>query len=330
MRIEASAPGRCGIVGNPTDGYGGCVISCSLSERAHVLLTKPAPELSVTIDGETVVLAGRADYTLKNDYFDCVRSVLSFLRRFDLAFRMEISTDIPLNAGLAGSTAVLVSILAAVLRLLKIEQHRHYLAEMLRTIELNYLKIQCGYQDQYMTVFGGINYMDFRGKELYRDLDEELYATVEPLDRFMKDLPFVVVHTGVKRVSGNVLRPIRERWLDGDRTVIDGYQEIARLCQRAKRALLDADWRTFARLMNDNHRIQQRLGASGEENDRLIEIARKNGALAAKLAGAGGGGTIIALTFEPDRMIDALRREGAADVIHPVPSPGVTCTVVEE
>jgi galactokinase/mevalonate kinase-like predicted kinase len=351
MRIEASAPGRCGILGNPTDGYGGCVISCSLRQRARVVLTTPADALSATVAGKTATFHDRADFTLKDDYFDCVRAVLSYLQRFDLRFRVDVSTDIPLNAGLAGSTAVLVSVLSAVLKLegkgvrnllpvgpegaahkrfLTPFLSRHYLAEMLRTIELNYLKIQCGYQDQYMTVFGGINYMDFRGKELYRELDEELYGTVEPLERFVKDLPFVVVHTGVKRVSGNVLRPIRERWLDGDRTVVDGYLEIARLCQRAKRALLDADWRTFARLMNDNHRIQQRLGASGEENDRLINIARKNGALAAKLAGAGGGGTIIALTFEPDRMIDALRREGAADVIHPVPSPGVTCTVVEE
>ena len=330
MRIEASAPGRCGIVGNPTDGYGGCVISCSLSERAHVVLNAPTDELSVTVAGQTTVLANRADYRLKEDLFDCVRAVLAYLRRFDLKFHMDVSTEIPVQAGLAGSTAVLVSVLAAVLKLLGREHHRHHLAETLRVIELNYLKIQCGYQDQYMTVFGGINYLDFRGKELYRDLDDELYATVEPLSDCVGELPFVVVHTGVKRVSGVILRPIRERWLDGDRDVVDGYRRITRLCQRAKRALVDGDWKTLATLMNENHRIQQKLGASGEENDRLIGVARNSGALAAKLAGAGGGGTIIALTFEPDRTIKALKEHGAADVIHPVPSPGVNCHLVEE
>ena len=330
MRIEASAPGRCGIVGNPTDGYGGCVISCSLSERAHVVLKAPTDELAVSAAGQTAVLANRADYRLKDDLFDCVRAVLSYLRRFDLKFHMDVSTEIPMQAGLAGSTAVLVSVLAAVLKLLGREHHRHYLAEILRVIELNYLKIQCGYQDQYMTVFGGINYLDFRGKELYRDLDEELYATVEPLSGCTGELPLVVVHTGVKRISGAILRPIRERWLDGDRDVVEGYQRITRLCQRGKRALVDGDWEALATLMNENHRIQQKLGASGEENDRLIDIARRNGALAAKLAGAGGGGTIIALTFEPDRTVKALKEHGAADVIHPVPSPGVNCHIVEE
>jgi len=329
MRIEASAPGRCGILGNPTDGYGGCVISCSLKQRARVVLTAPAPELSVTVAGETATLRDRADFALKDDYFDCVRAVMSYLRRYDLRFHVELSTEVPVNAGLAGSTAVLVSVLSAVLKLLGREHHRHYLAEMLRTIELNYLKIQCGYQDQYMTVFGGINYMDFRGKELYRDLDSELYATVEPLAACVKTLPFVVVHTGVKRVSGAVLRPIRERWEEGDREVRDGYARITRLAQRGKRAFIDGDWPTVARLMNENHRIQQTLGASGVENDRLIDVALRNGALAAKLAGAGGGGTILALTFEPERTVDALTREGAAEIIHPAPSPGVTCEVVE-
>jgi len=330
MRIEASAPGRCGVVGNPTDGYGGCVISCSLQERARVTLRTPADALSLNVSGETTVLRDRADYHLREDYFDCVRAVLSFLRRFDLKFHMDVTTEIPFNAGLAGSTAVLVSVLSAVLKLLGRDHHKHYLAEMLRVIELHYLKIQCGYQDQYMTVFGGINYLDFRGKEHYRTIDEELYATVEPLRDFVTELPFVVVHTGKKRVSGAILRPIRERWEDGDREVVRGYERIARICQRGKRALIDRDWRALARLMNENHRIQQRLGASGEENDRLINVALRNGALAAKLAGAGGGGTIIALSFEPERMLEALKAEGAARIIHPVPSTGVTCEIVEE
>jgi galactokinase len=33
--IVATAPGRCGVLGNPTDMYGGSVISCSTRERAR-------------------------------------------------------------------------------------------------------------------------------------------------------------------------------------------------------------------------------------------------------------------------------------------------------
>lgn len=324
--IRASAPGRAGIVGNPTDGYGGSVISCSLAERAAVTLT-PSDAFEAAVAGQTAVFRSRDDWRLKGDYFDFIRAVVTYFHAERLTVRVEAATDIPVQAGLAGSTALLASLVAAVQHSLGVPLRRHLFAETIRTIELNFLKIQCGYQDQYMTTFGGLNYMDFRDKEYYRSLDEEVFATVEPLADLVADLPFIVVHTGVKRTSGHILKPIRERWMEGDLAVIRGYERIARLCRRAKRALLSGDWEALAAVMNENHRIQQQLGASGEENERLIEIARREGALAAKLAGAGGGGTIIALTLEPERTIAALTAAGAATILTLKPSPGVTVEV---
>jgi mevalonate kinase len=67
--------------------------------------------------------------------------------------------------------------------------------------------------------------------------------------------------------------------------------------------------------MNENHRIQDSLVDSGEQNNFLIRVAKQNGALGAKLAGAGGGGTIIALTLEPERTKQALKEAGAEEFI---------------
>ncbi len=39
-RIVCSAPGRCGIIGNPTDMYGGAVLSCSVGMRARVTVSQ--------------------------------------------------------------------------------------------------------------------------------------------------------------------------------------------------------------------------------------------------------------------------------------------------
>ncbi len=347
--IRASAPGRAGIVGNPTDGYGGSVISCSLGERATITLT-PSERFEAVVAGKTAVFATRDDWRLTGDYFDFIRATVQFFGWDDLRVRVEASTDIPVQAGLAGSTALLAALVAALQTFAEVRGqrskvrggmvgtapltselsprtsalNRHLFAETIRTIELNFLKIQCGYQDQYMTTFGGLNHMDFRDKEYYRPLDEEVYATIEPLADLVPVLPFVIVHTGIKRTSGQILKPIRERWMEGDTQVVRGYRRIGVLCRRAKRALIDSDWEALAAAMNENHRIQQQLGASGPENDRLIEIARREGALAAKLAGAGGGGTILALTLDPARTIAALTAAGAARVLSLKPSPGVT------
>ena len=45
--ITASAPGRAGIVGNPSDMYGGSVLSCSTYERAYCTLT-PSDEAKMS------------------------------------------------------------------------------------------------------------------------------------------------------------------------------------------------------------------------------------------------------------------------------------------
>lgn len=67
--------------------------------------------------------------------------------------------------------------------------------------------------------------------------------------------------------------------------------------------------------MNKNHEIQDSISDSGEQNNYMIKVAKENGALAAKLSGAGGGGTIIALTLEPDRTKKALVKAGAEKFI---------------
>ncbi len=322
MRIVATAPGRAGIVGNPTDGYGGSVISCSLAARARVVI-EDADEFRVQVGELATVFRAKRDYLLKNDRFDVVRAVMQFFGRTDLKVSVTVTTDVPVQGGLSGSTAILASLVAAFMKMWGRETSRYHLAETLRIIELNYLKIHCGYQDHYMTTFGGINFMDFREKENYRRLADEIYATVEPLTPHVSQLPFLLAHSGIRHVSGAVHLPIRERWLEGEKIVVEGYERISAIARRGKRALIERDWETLADLMNENHRIQHEISHVGERNLRMMNAAIENGALAAKLAGAGGGGTIIILTHDPERQKPALTEAGAARFLTLSPSDGV-------
>ncbi len=171
--------------------------------------------------------------------------------------------------------------------------------------------------------------MHFREKEFYRRLREEPYGTMEPLMSYVEELPFVLAHTGVQRISGTVHKPIRERWLEGDRQVVRGYLRMAHLARMGKKALLDRDWALLGELMNENHEIQRDMGGSGPQNEALIETALDCGALGAKLSGAGRGGTIIALHPDPEEMILALKEAGATRIMIPKPMEGVTVEVVD-
>ena len=327
--IRSTTSGRAGIIGNPTDGYGGAMIACSVKNCAAASI-EPHDELLVQNESGSKVLHWKNDFENKGDYFDIFRSVLRYFKAYDIKAKITTQSNIPVQAGLAGSTAILSSLLSAVLAYMGKDVNRYQLAEINRDIELNYLKCQCGYQDAYMTTFGGLNYLDFRGKEYYREWEKEQYATVENLSRYVDELPFVVAHTGIRHNSGDFHRPLRERWLERDSAVVNGYNEIMNIAREGKRALLDSNWDELAYQMNKNHEIQDSLADSGEQNNYMIKAARENGGLAAKLAGAGGGGTIIVLTFEPERVKKALSTAGAEQFIELDPAAeGVQVEYVE-
>lgn len=321
--IRASAPGRCGLVGNPTDGYGGTVISSSLTERAVVEIV-PADDIVVDVCGHREQISGLADLTLTQSFTDVAKAVFTYLPDAvqHQKFHLTASTTVPLCAGLAGSTTMLVAILGATVRMLGVRLSPYEIAEAARLIEFNTMNCVCGFQDQYMAVFGGLNYLDFRDKGPESKL-APVFATVENLEPQLGNLPLLLANTGVQRHSGSVHQGPRDRWLAGDPEVIQGYRKAARLARDAKCALVNGDWPALGGLMNDNHAIQRDLGGSGEVNDRLIAAALQAGAWGAKLAGAGKGGTIIAAHEDLDYLGQRLKEAGATRVLKVQPSEGL-------
>ena len=334
-RVLCSAPGRAGIIGNPTDMYGGAVLSCSVGLRARVAITQTSrtetvsagsmPDLLLEAAGQECRIVSRKDLHPRGDVFDLARAVLDYLRLPPLACRVQYDSEIPLKSGMAGSTALVVALLNALLVWQGQRSNLYRLAERARYVELNYLKVVCGYQDAYMCTFGGVNYMDFGGKQFYRQAESELFATIEPLAPYVSRLPFVLAFTGVQHASSAVHKPLRERWLEGEPAVVEGYKRITEIARLGKKALILEDWPQLGRLMNENHEIQRDLGGSGESNERLVAAALRAGAPGAKLAGAGDGGTIIALWPWPNSspLEKALLEAGASALYRPEVAPGV-------
>ncbi len=319
--IAATAPGRAGIIGNPSDMYGGSVISCTLPVRARAALS-PAPGCEVRVAGERLAVESAEALALDGGVFDIARAALWALELDAPPLRIEQTTTIPMQAGLGGSTALLAATMMALLAWSGREVGPYRLAERVRAAELDVMGVSCGYQDAYMTTFGGLSYLDFCGKANWRGLDREPYGTVERLDPWAEGLPFVVAHTGVQRVSGAVHGPIRERWLAGERAVVEGQRRIAELARLGKLALVERRWEVLGALMDENHAIQSELGGSAPKNDELIALCRGLGAWGAKLAGAGGGGTIIALHPEPQALKEPLVEAGATLILGLEPAAG--------
>jgi galactokinase/mevalonate kinase-like predicted kinase len=333
--IHVTAPGRGGIIGNPSDLYGGTVVACTISERAEASVSHSSL-LTFDVYGHFQVLREEADLEYLPDlhYLDVAKAVWRYLRKSDLAregridpaatFHVRAGSNIPLQAGCAGSTAILMAILAGVLEHFEVRMGRHALAELARAVERTELGVHCGYQDQYMLAFGGLNCIDLRGKE---DHDPQApYASVEPLTGEVPELPFVLANTGLQRHSGEYHAAPRQAWEEGDPRRRAGFERVGELGRLGKRALLEQDWERLGALMNENCAIVRDLIGLGEPNEVLIEAALAAGALGAKLSGAGRGGTIIVLHPDPEWMGEKLLAAGAERLIRLVPGPGLEVT----
>lgn len=119
-------------------------------------------------------------------------------------------------------------------------------------------------------------------------------------------------------MSVNVHKPIRDRWVEGDRLVVNGVLRLAYIARMAKKTVLWGDWELLCEAMTENHEIVSFV-SSLDVNEKIIQTTLDSGAIAAKLVGAGKGGTIIVINPKPDKMIEAFKNTGAYDILYPKP-----------
>lgn len=111
-----------------------------------------------------------------------------------------------------------------------------------------------------------------------------------------KKIPLVIANTGITASTKEVVADVRRLKEENEeeyRTIFDAYQNIV---MTARTALIENDIPKLGNLMNENHKLLQQITVSGEINNKLVEIARNNGAAGAKMTGTGRGGLVIAVS----------------------------------
>lgn len=330
MQYELTIPARINILGNPSDGVEGAYATISAAINTYAG-ARVAPAQTVVLEmvspaGETLA---RQTFDSDPPYpydgtLDLLKGAVNLLYGYSPQFgrrlterggvHIAIWTDVPRQAGLGGSSLLVLLTLAGLRAFYGLDPHFHndyVLAELAQRVEARELGVSCGYADRYVPLFGGLAYVDYRGKLLQRPPGQEPFATYERLDCRVPDLPLVVAFTGIERDSGDVHGVMRARYLKEHAAYIRGnpkpfmvevMEQIGATAWRGKIALLAGDWATFGQLMVENHRLVDEMMAycglpngAGAANNELIQAALAAGALGAKLTGAGGGGSIFAL-----------------------------------
>jgi len=224
--------------------------------------------------------------------------ILEKLGLADRNMRIEVYSEIPRAMGLGGSAAVAVAIIRALdlhyeLGLADEDVNRYaYLAEQVAH------GTPSGIDNTVATYGRPIIYRAGSPPQI-----EELY--------FEKPIRFVIGITGSESLTAKTVARVRTA-RDKNRPVIDRvFKGIDALTGQALAAIKKHDLEQLGDLMNVCHGLLNSLQVSSWELEELIQIARENGALGAKLTGGGGGGSMIALCPEnAERVIHAMNAGG--------------------
>jgi len=349
MRYELTIPARINILGNPSDAVEGdhCTISAAIGLHAGAFI-EPAEQMTIEIMSRDAQGNLKPDSRIEYPQLppfaydgdrDLIKAAVNRLYAYSpelrqkwQSFRPYVATwtDVPRQGGLAGSTLLVLLTLAGLRALYDLDRRAHndyLLCEMAQRVESKELGITCGFADRYVPLFGGLAYLDYRGKLFHRDIGQEPYVTYEKLDAWAPDLPLVIAHTGVIRDSGDVHSVMRRCYLQEYDAMTNGedlnpfmvriMQAVGATAWRGKIALLQGDLLQFGRLMTENHALVNEMmeycgftEGAGWANNVLIEAAMRHGALGAKLTGAGGGGSVFAVTRpgEEEQVAQGIRQ----------------------
>ncbi|MEW6670533.1 MAG: GHMP kinase [Thermodesulfobacteriota bacterium] len=205
---------------------------------------------------------------------------------------IEITTlaDIPSSGSGLGSSS---SITVALLHALYAYRNKLVTAEQLAAdacrIEIDILGKPIGRQDQYAAAYGGINKFTFCAGDITKR--EPVQMAGQVVRKFSSSL--LLYYTGITRSANDILDKQKTNLLAPD--TFQTMQQMVALVDPFTDAMRKGDILTCAELMDKNWQMKQQL-ASGISNDRIGEMyhtAKKAGALAGKIAGAGGGGFLL-------------------------------------
>ena len=109
-------------------------------------------------------------------------------------------------------------------------------------------------------------------------------------------IPIISFQCGIGANTSKVVSDLQKRRSLRPHFYDPVFKAIGDVANAAGIALMQGDLVKVGELMFENHAYLQQIGVSSSMQDDMVELARKNGALGAKMSGAGWGGQVLVLT----------------------------------
>jgi len=291
-RIGARAPARVDLAGGSLDLWplgllvkGAQTVNVALSLEAEAVLEET---------GARGVELVSEDYGVRYTWSvggppGPLRLLERYCQHYGLTdgWRLTTRSGSPPGAGLGGSSALSVAVARCLIEATGGTFQEETLVAECRDIEAQELGIPTGVQDFWPAVRGGVLCLRYApGSVQVTPLRVDLGTLADRM---------VVAYTGQSRLSAHTNWELFKRFFDGDPAVRVAFDGIASAARGMEEALLAADWEACGQYLalEMTHRARLAPGIETPGSLALVQASRSEGALGAKVCGAGGGGCLV-------------------------------------
>ncbi len=321
MIIESSAPPRVDLAGGTIDIWplylfhpGATTVNFAVSLHARCRI-ETRDDGRIVLESRDRKVAFETDLSAIEDLaqeerLELISKLVHFFKP-TTGFHLVAESEAPAGAGLGGSSALAIACIGALNRLVGNRYDERKFVTIAANIESTVIRVPAGFQDYYPPLYGSVSCIHFRPDGMER---EGLEVDTDELERRI-----AICYTGEPRLSGINNWEIYKRHIDGDVELFEIFEGIRDTAKIVREALLANDWDRISEVMQKAYPNRRRLAPNitTPQMDQLVGKALANGAEAAKVCGAGGGGC-IAFLCSPGRRQDverALATEEGVEVL---------------
>jgi D-glycero-alpha-D-manno-heptose-7-phosphate kinase len=237
-----------------------------------------------------------------------VNSFLFLKEKFDLPetpIKITTTSDVSPGSGLGSSSAITVSILTALIKFFQVKVSDYELCEYSFYVERELCNLPGGKQDQYASVYGGLKKYNFN-----RDKTDIENMHISPDFKNTLNVNTVLYNVGSPRPDANTIFNLSDnvitdniKNLEKNNTSISETIKLKKNCELMKEAMQSKNIKSMAHIFNQNWQIKKIISPTITTDflEEVYEVALANGAMGAKICGAGGGGHVIFLVDINDR-----------------------------
>ncbi len=311
---RARAPVRISFGGGGSDlthffaGEGGAVINTTISLYSHATMRMRQDKQVIVHSrdlGESLQAENLAAALAHKGRFGLIQALLKAVHP-EFGFELYLHSDYPMNSGLGGSAVLSAAILGCFNQFRRDKWDLHELAELAFQAERLYLGVAGGWQDQYATVFGGFNFMEFR-------MDQNIVHPLRiPSDILLElEESLILCDTGTAHDSGDIHTDQHRHMQQDD--IRQKVQSNVELTYRMRNHLLRGKLLQFGQCIHEAWLCKRQLSdkISNAHLDAIYDGALKSGAAGGKLLGAGGGGFFLFYVppFKKYALLDYLAKQ---------------------